>query len=195
VLADGTETRVRLLGVDAPEPGRPYAAEAQRFLTNLLIGESVWLDSDQPDEKDLFSRRLAYVYRSPDGLFVNLEILRQGYGAVYTKATCRQSALFTEHETRAKQARKGLWGPDATPPGPAPAPPPPVVAQPKPPPKIAPAAPQKPDEENVTVYTTRTGSKYHRAGCSYLRKSSIPISLKDAKARGLGPCSRCDPPR
>lgn len=41
-----------------------------------------------------------------------------------------------------------------------------------------------------TVYVTRTGSKYHRAGCQYLSRSMIPISLKDAKAR-YSACSRC----
>ena len=43
-----------------------------------------------------------------------------------------------------------------------------------------------------TVYITRTGKKYHRDGCSYLRSSKIPISLTDAK-RGYSPCSVCNP--
>ena len=47
--------------------------------------------------------------------------------------------------------------------------------------------------EEVTVYVTRTGAKYHRAGCRYLARSSIPMPLKDAAAR-YGPCSVCKPP-
>ncbi len=47
----------------------------------------------------------------------------------------------------------------------------------------------------VTVYITKTGEKYHRDGCQYLRKSQIPISLSDAKARGYSACSKCGPPR
>jgi len=47
----------------------------------------------------------------------------------------------------------------------------------------------------ITVYITKTGKKYHRSSCSYLRRSKIPISLKDACARGFTPCSRCNPPR
>lgn len=43
----------------------------------------------------------------------------------------------------------------------------------------------------VTVYITETGEKYHRAGCQYLRKSQIPISLDDAQAMGYTACSRC----
>jgi micrococcal nuclease len=58
---------------------------------------------------------------------------------------------------------------------------------------------QKPKEvdnsDQITVYITRTGAKYHRASCGYLRKSSIPISLKDACASGYTPCSRCNPPK
>jgi len=50
------------------------------------------------------------------------------------------------------------------------------------------------ENEQITVYITKTGSKYHRASCTYLRKSSIPISLKDAVARGYTPCSICNPP-
>ena len=53
--------------------------------------------------------------------------------------------------------------------------------------------PQKPEEKQVTVYVTKSGSKYHKGHCSYLRKSKIPMSLKDA-ARRYTPCSRCRPP-
>jgi endonuclease YncB( thermonuclease family) len=45
-----------------------------------------------------------------------------------------------------------------------------------------------------TVYITRTGTRYHAAGCRHVSKSSIAIDLKDAVARGLLPCSVCNPP-
>ncbi|NMB46729.1 MAG: hypothetical protein GX998_10020 [Firmicutes bacterium] len=56
--------------------------------------------------------------------------------------------------------------------------------------------PEKPAEasETITVYITKTGSKYHRAGCRHLSKGMIPTSLDDAKSRGLSPCSVCKPP-
>lgn len=47
-------------------------------------------------------------------------------------------------------------------------------------------------DTDSTVYITRTGKKYHRDSCSYLRYSKIPISLTDAK-RGYSPCSVCNP--
>lgn len=40
------------------------------------------------------------------------------------------------------------------------------------------------------VYKTKTGKKYHKAGCMYL-KSSIEISLSKALEEGLEPCSVC----
>ena len=44
---------------------------------------------------------------------------------------------------------------------------------------------------SATVYITDTGSKYHRDGCQYLRKSKHAISLDSATSQGYSPCSRC----
>lgn len=41
-----------------------------------------------------------------------------------------------------------------------------------------------------TVYITKTGDKYHRYGCRYL-KSCIEISYNDARSRGYTACSVC----
>jgi micrococcal nuclease len=50
------------------------------------------------------------------------------------------------------------------------------------------------DSGGVTVYVTESGTKYHQAGCRYLSKSKIAISLQEAKAQGHEPCSVCKPP-
>ncbi len=50
------------------------------------------------------------------------------------------------------------------------------------------------DTQGMTVYITRTGSKYHRSGCRYLSRSKIPISLDEAR-RHYAPCSICRPLR
>lgn len=47
------------------------------------------------------------------------------------------------------------------------------------------------EHKEQTVYITRTGKKYHGPNCSYLRRSKIPISLKEARAQGYTACSRC----
>jgi hypothetical protein len=64
---------------------------------------------------------------------------------------------------------------------------------------IAPAQQPAPQQQNQTkeqtVYVTKTGKKYHTATCRYLAKSKIPISLKDAEAKGYTACSVCRPPK
>jgi len=78
--------------VDTPEtvhPSKPvqhYGKEASCFTTNLLKGERIYLryEGEKPTT-DKYGRLLAYVYRAPDGLFVNAEIIRQGYGHAYVQ--------------------------------------------------------------------------------------------------------------
>lgn len=45
-------------------------------------------------------------------------------------------------------------------------------------------------ESSESVFITNTGEKYHKADCRYL-KSVIEVSLDDALAKGLSPCSSC----
>jgi hypothetical protein len=50
------------------------------------------------------------------------------------------------------------------------------------------------DEETVYVYVTRTGIRYHLGDCRYLRKSKIPMTLKEAARSSYTPCKVCAPP-
>ena len=70
---------------------------------------------------------------------------------------------------------------------------PPVVVQ-TPTEKVEEKQPSVSDNQSQVVYRTRTGKKYHRSGCSYL-KSKIETTVSEAQAMGLGACSRCNPPR
>ena len=78
LLVDGALIKVRLIGVDTPEtvhPTKPvehYGKEASAFTRNLLRGESVFLRYGQ-ERVDQYGRVLGYLYRAPDGLFVNDE--------------------------------------------------------------------------------------------------------------------------
>ncbi|MBU0686532.1 MAG: hypothetical protein KKB81_01580 [Candidatus Margulisbacteria bacterium] len=47
------------------------------------------------------------------------------------------------------------------------------------------------EKKEITVYITKTGSKYHRYGCRYLSRTCIPITLKKAREYGYTPCSVC----
>ena len=190
----GRRVSVRLIGVDTPEtvhPTKPVEAfgkEASNFTKNLLLGEHVYLRSDTgTNETDKYGRLLSYVYRAPDGLFVNLEIVRQGYGHAYTQYPFKLMELFRHYGNHARNVGKGLYaagsqsGIDG------------IAAQ-----ADRSAAIESETEaestQGVTVYVTRTGSTSHREGCNSLRRSKIPISLAEAKQR-YGLCSRCNPPR
>jgi micrococcal nuclease len=191
VVNDGTKSlTIRLIGVDTPEtvhPRKPvevYGKEASQFTSNLLKGKTVYLEYEAgTSQQDKYRRTLAYVYRAPDGLFVNLEIIRQGYGHAYTQYPFKYMELFRSSEKEAREEEKGLWKGegisigDITPP----------IEQ-----EIQQPISNKKTRE-TTVFITRTGKKYHRVGCRYLSKSIIPISLKDAKQRGYTPCSECHP--
>jgi len=50
------------------------------------------------------------------------------------------------------------------------------------------------ENQNSIVYITKSGTKYHRAGCRFLGQSDVPISLAEAKRRGYTPCATCKPP-
>ena len=114
IIHNGKPTPVRLIGVDTPEtvhPQKPvevFGKEASAFTRNLLSGESVYFRFDQ-EKTDKYGRLLAYLYRVPDGLFVNLEIVRQGYGHAYTQYPFKHMELFRHYERQARQANKGLW--------------------------------------------------------------------------------------
>ena len=117
LLMEGKKTKVRLIGVDTPEtvhPSKPveaYGKEASQFTRNLLEGESVYIEYESgASELDKYGRLLAYLYRAPDGLFVNLEIVRQGYGHAYTQYPFQHMELFRTYEKKATHAGKGLWG-------------------------------------------------------------------------------------
>ena len=85
-LGDRIET-VRYIGVDTPEtvhPTRgiePYGLAASAFNRSLVEDRQVRLDLDV-EPRDHYDRLLAYVYS--DSLFVNAELIRQGYAQVMT---------------------------------------------------------------------------------------------------------------
>jgi len=194
LLMEGKQVKVRLIGVDTPEtvhPSKPvqfYGKEASKFTGNLLLGESVYLEYEPgSSRRDKYGRTLAYLYRAPDGLFINLEIVRQGYGHAYTVYPFRYLDLFREYEKQAREAGRGLWAGASN-------------QKQKQMKSEAPdqkeSAPQPAvDEQEAAVYITASGKKYHRDRCRFLSKSKIPLALEVAKARGYAPCPVCSPPQ
>jgi micrococcal nuclease len=122
VRVDGREERVRLIGIDTPEiahesdgvrpaqPGECFGTEAQAFTAALLpLGTPVRLERDVVGRDD-YGRVLAYVYRAGDGVFVNYEVLRQGYAQPLTiPPNVAHSERFVDAAREAEAAEAGLW--------------------------------------------------------------------------------------
>jgi micrococcal nuclease len=125
VLDDGR--RVRLIGVDTPEMSnasrnsssarrnkldertvQSFAKQAKAFLKTTVEGRAVRVEYDQ-EKTDKYGRTLAYVYRKEDGLFVNAEIVRQGYGFAYTRFPFRFLDEFRALQKEARNESRGLW--------------------------------------------------------------------------------------
>lgn len=49
------------------------------------------------------------------------------------------------------------------------------------------------DQKEEMVYITKTGKKYHRAGCRYLKYSRYKITKEEAISRDYAPCKICRP--
>lgn len=113
----GNRERVRLLGIDTPEsvaenrPDQCYGEESSAYLSQLLPpGTDVTLIRDV-EARDQFDRLLAYVVRSSDQLFVNLDLLEQGYaGVLIYEPNSFYRDLFEAAEDAAFAADVGLWG-------------------------------------------------------------------------------------
>jgi len=115
VKVDGKETPVRLIGVAVPKVSGTdtdrATATARGFLRNLLSGEFVYLVADDGlDAKDEAGHRVAYLYRAPDEMFVNLELIRQGYAATAGEYGFQHAEAFHVYQRRARADDRGLWG-------------------------------------------------------------------------------------
>ena len=78
----GNGETVRLICVDTPEQGESGYEEAKDFLSFLVLGREVRLEKDV-SERDQYGRLLRYVYIGTTEIFVNKEIVQQGYGKVF----------------------------------------------------------------------------------------------------------------
>ncbi len=192
LLIQGQETAVRIISVDtlgtadpdhrAYDRGHPYAAT--RFTANLLRGESVYLEYEPAQGmRDSEGYLSAYLFRAPDGLFVNAEIIRQGFGKWRPDGggAYRFTHLLRHYQQRARDSKKGLWAPVVKA----------ISSEPSPLIAAAKNAPQA--VRPLMVYVTPSGVEYHHINCLKLGVNSISMPLYKA-ITGYQPCSVCQPP-
>ncbi len=116
VEIDGTDERVRLIGIDTPETKKPntpiqcFGPEATAFTKSLLPkGTALHVERDV-EARDVYGRLLAYVYRSADGIFVNMEIISQGYARPLTiPPNVAHADEFVVAAHHAEATNVGLW--------------------------------------------------------------------------------------
>lgn len=201
VLRGTTPVKIRLNGIDCPESHQGYGQKAKEFTSEAVFGKNVTVKDFGLDK---YGRTLGEV-TLPDGKILNQEIVRAGLAWWYWKYS--QDKVLGSIEVEARASRAGLWSDsNAVPPwlfrrgqeeikdvGSAePASQPIQLSSPV---VSSPSVPEsRVQQQEVVVYVTRTGKKYHREGCTSLAKSKIPVSLTEAVSRGYGPCSICRPP-
>jgi micrococcal nuclease len=125
---DGTESSLRYIGMDAPEPDatdpdiKRLADQAAATNAALVEGRDVYLEREVSDT-DRFGRLLRNVWLVDDGgsyVLISVELVRLGYAQLSTfPPDVRYVAELTEAQQMAQDDGVGLWG-LASPPAPAP---------------------------------------------------------------------------
>ena len=112
LTVDGTELRVRLIGIDTPEvypDAECFGAEAESALAALAPpGSTIGYAYDR-DPRDQYDRELMYLFAA-DGTSINLELVAQGYAvAVLFEPNDLYWNDLRAAEGAAQDAGLGLW--------------------------------------------------------------------------------------
>jgi micrococcal nuclease len=105
----GNGDKIRMLGINTPESGKPYSQEATEFLTSMLMGKEVTLVNDSKnDDSDSYGRLLSHVYINDT--LVNYEIIKVGlaFWYPYTSGT-DMDEMYEEAQHYASNNTLGLW--------------------------------------------------------------------------------------
>ena len=113
----GTTERVRLIGIDTPETKKPdspvecFGPEASARTAELLPPDTPIRVERDAEARDDYDRLLGYVYRSSDGLFVNLDLAVGGFAR---PLTIEPNSTFADRFVAAARTAQahgtGLWG-------------------------------------------------------------------------------------
>jgi micrococcal nuclease len=111
-VVGGRSEHVRLLGVDTPERGDCFSAQATARTRALSLGRRVTLVGDLTQAtRDRYGRLLAYVVL-PDGGDLDRMLVAGGFAKVYVynDHPFGRTAAYVRAEADAKARRAGLWG-------------------------------------------------------------------------------------
>ena len=113
--SNGKIIRIRPIGINADEmkdndhgSKGPYAQAAKDFLTRLIYNKRVRIETDI-QKTDQYKRVLAYVFVD-DTVFVNAEMVKQGYAMIETHPpNVKYADLFYLLQTEARENKRGMW--------------------------------------------------------------------------------------
>ena len=206
MFIDGRVVHYELAGADAPdvvETANPDSApirgseEAKSYLHQLLDGEEVAVMPDPARPTDARGRARGYLYRLPDRMFVNLEMVRIGMSRHARNIGGFNNEAMVWAQDRARDAKKGIWAPieRVVEPEPAAVVAKPVAAVPAVAAPVVQAVVSEPVERGGglgVVYITKSGSKYHRKDCQHARDSGI-AKRRSELDKSYSACKVCDP--
>lgn len=118
IAINGTDTKVRLIGVDTPESVAPEnyykentesgAKVSDIVKERIKTGDTLYLNYDV-EKTDKYGRTLAYVYFD-NSKMVQDWLLSNGYAQVMTvQPNSKYAAHFAELEQAAMESQVGLW--------------------------------------------------------------------------------------
>jgi micrococcal nuclease len=102
VQAGATVVRIRLVGIDCPEQGQAWGADARRFTSALVLDRNVIVKGSGTDR---FDRLLARVL--VEGTDLTLAIVKAGLAWQYDER--REDRAIADAERDARLASRGLW--------------------------------------------------------------------------------------
>ena len=112
LTSEKEQIKIRLAGIDAPESGQDFGAQAKQAASDLAFGKTVTI---REQDKDRYGRTVAEVIL-PDGRDMGREMVRSGHAWWYRKYAPNDGTL-ARLESSAKAAKLGLWSqPGAIPP-------------------------------------------------------------------------------
>ena len=173
IMADNQKYKVRFYGIDTPEKTQDRGLEAKEFTYKRIANRKVTVEVMDTDR---YGRKVGKIYYY--GKYLNEEIVRAGYAWWYEYYAKRDYDL-KEAQEYARSRKLGLWKSDD------------------------PQAPwdYRRGKKNGTskkttksldsvVYVTKSGKKYHREGCRYLKSIHASYPLKEAEVLGYEACIR-----
>jgi endonuclease YncB( thermonuclease family) len=116
VKRDGRPASVRLIGVETPRrctDARVDILSQRKFLAGLLpVGEKVRLETESGAAADEEGHPLAQVWRASDDLWLNRELVEQGYATASEQYVSQAQPFLEAAEARARAAGLGMWASD-----------------------------------------------------------------------------------